>query len=249
MSVFKSIIMGLFAGLAFALVFPYSTNAQSPELQQQIKPIECVYTTTITGNNSTVDSTCDNQPVPTVTEVIVNDGSPIIIGTYQSATARSLRVWLDAQWYTNGVDPRLKTESDLWTLNLSGTLMLLAEGDYIVIVEVETISGLLLRNTFAATFSVLPRAGTANSPVLQEIRSINNGGAPSVPSFFIIPSPPQSYQIIPLQKPATKPIERLDNFFSPLETNDWLLRRIIAGIIGIGLVSLALHYALVLYRR
>ena len=249
MVVLKNIVVGLLIGPVFAVVYSYPTNAQSSGLQQQIEPIECIYTTTITGHSPTLDSTCDNQPVPTVSEVIINEGSPVIIGKYQSATARSLRVWLSAQWYTNGVDPRLKTEADIWTLDLSGTVMLLSEGDYTVIVEVETIGGLLLRNTFAATFNVAPHTATVDNIASQKDPGINKRGMPSIVNFFALPSPPQSYQKVSPENQVTEPLASADHFFSPIETGNWLLRRVVAGMIGIGLISLAVRYALMLYRR
>lgn len=132
----------------------YPSMATESHLSQQIKPIECVYTTTQTGEQETVTSTCENQPVPTVTQIIIENSRPVIKGTYRASTALMLRVWINGQWYTYGTDARLTTNGDSWTLDLSGLNMSLQAGTYVIVVEVETTDGLLLRNTNAGAFII-----------------------------------------------------------------------------------------------
>ena len=153
-------ISSVFVGFAASAV----ASAQQTELTQEIKPIECVYTTTDDGTGTTTNSTCEGQPIPDMTEVIVNQGRPILRGTYSATRAIALRVWLNGQWFTLGVDSRLTTDGDTWSLDLSDLNEALQSGLYMVIVEVETNDGLLLRNTNAGSFIVPVRPVDPVSP-------------------------------------------------------------------------------------
>lgn len=137
----------------------YISFAQQSELRQQIQPFECIYTTTQTGGGSNMDSTCDGQPVPVLTSIELNNGRPVLHGTFDASRSIMLRVWINGQWYTLGVDARLTTAGDDWSLDLSGLANSLQPGIYIIMAEVETDDGLLLHNTDAGSFIV---------PVLQQ---------------------------------------------------------------------------------
>lgn len=145
------VVMALVVGGATGCV---NALAQQIELEQRIAPLECVYTTTQTGGGLNMDSTCDNQPVPLLTSVDINNGRPILRGTFNASRSLTLRVWIDGQWYTLGVDGRLMMRDDDWRLDLSGLKEALRPGWYSVVVEVETTDGLLLRNTDAGMFNV-----------------------------------------------------------------------------------------------
>lgn len=139
------------------------SSAQQVQLEQQINPIECIYTTTTTGVGSNVDSTCDNQPIPLVTSTITNNGRPVIKGVFSATRAIMLRVWINGQWYTYGTDARVTVNGDLWELDLSSLNAPLIAGSYTVVIEVETNDGLLLRNTEAAIFEI----SNVQAPVAQ----------------------------------------------------------------------------------
>jgi hypothetical protein len=143
------------------LLGPLVAASQS-QFQQEIKPFECIYTTTETGNGQNTVENCQNQQVPTVEEVVVNAGRPVLRGMFQASKALMLRVWINSQWYTYGTDARLSVTGDEWALDLSNLSAPLAAGDYEVIVEVETNDGLLLRHVSAATFFVSTEAAASD---------------------------------------------------------------------------------------
>ncbi|MET0980357.1 MAG: hypothetical protein ABWX90_03815 [Candidatus Saccharimonadales bacterium] len=161
----------VFAGFAWALSNGKSALAQQSELTQQIKPIECIFTTTQTGNGAHVDSTCDNQPIPLVASVDINSGRPLVRGSFDSVRSIMLRVLVNGRWYVSGIDARLTTNANLWALDLTGIPMSLSAGVYTVAVEVETVDGLVLRNASAATFEVLQRTIKSDAPPLPFGRS------------------------------------------------------------------------------
>jgi hypothetical protein len=149
------------------------SSAQQVQLEQQINPIECTYTTTQTGTGSNIDSTCDNQPIPLVTSIIANNGRPVIKGVFSATRAIMLRVWINGQWYTYGTDARLTVNGDLWELDLSSLNVPLIAGVYTVVIEVETNDGLLLRNTEAAIFEILNVQTPATQQLSPPISSVN----------------------------------------------------------------------------
>lgn len=150
----KFIVIIIISSIVVGFLASTTTSAQQTELTQEIQPIECVYTTIDDGMGTTTNSTCEGQPIPDMTEVIVNQGRPILRGTYSAMRAIALRVWLNGQWFTLGVDSRLTTDGDMWLLDLSDLNMPLQSGLYTVVVEVETSDGLMLRNTNAGSFVV-----------------------------------------------------------------------------------------------
>jgi hypothetical protein len=87
------------------LLGPLVAASQS-QFQQEIKPFECIYTTTETGDGQNTVENCQNQQVPTVEEVVVNAGRPVLRGMFQASKALLLRVWFNSQWYTYGTDAR-----------------------------------------------------------------------------------------------------------------------------------------------
>ena len=140
------------------LIVSYPVAAQQSQLQQQILPIECVYTTAYTGLESGTTSTCDDQPLPTVTKVLVNEGYSVIIGHFSALKTQLLRVWLNEHWYTLGVDARLSAVGDTWVLDLSHMDVPLEAGQYRIMLEASTGGGFLLHNIDAAIFTVSPLA-------------------------------------------------------------------------------------------
>lgn len=149
-------VVALFAsGMCMIAFHVESVSAQQSMLQQTIRPIECVYTSTQTGSGTVQDNTCEGQPIPSVTAVAVNGGRPVLDGFFSSYRADTLKVWINGQWYTHGIDSRLTTEGDGWRLNLSGLNTSLLPGMYTVMVESQVDGHLLLRNTDAAKFEVV----------------------------------------------------------------------------------------------
>lgn len=159
----SAIVMTFFIFVAALCVFETS-SAQQVQLQQQIGPLECIYTTTQTGSGVNTNSTCDNQPIPLVTKVILNSGRPLLRGSFDAARSVMLRIWISGQWYTSGIDSRVAVDANEWTLDLSSLPLPLAAGTYTVIIEVETDDGLLLRNTQAATFEIAPPVASSAPP-------------------------------------------------------------------------------------
>lgn len=150
--------MKLYLGLAvlvavYTVAFAgYVAGATSVRFEQQINPIECIFTTTQTGETVTTSDDCDEQPIPTITSILGGGGRPVILGKYSSARAGTLRVWLGGQWYTLGVDARLKANGDNWKLDLSGLKEPLPPGDYEVSVAIQTHDGYMIRNSAAGRF-------------------------------------------------------------------------------------------------
>lgn len=89
---------------------------------------------------------------PTINPVVVNDGHPIITGTFDAAYTDQLRVDVNGVWYVLGVDSELTANGDDWTLDLSELNPPLAPGSYNIIVETTTIEGATLSATIS--FSV-----------------------------------------------------------------------------------------------
>lgn len=168
------IFVGLLISITSALSLFTSSYAQQVQLQQQINPLECIYTTTQTGGGENTNSTCDNQPIPLVTNVVVNSGRPLLRGSFDAARSIMLRIWISGQWYTYGIDSRMTVDANEWTLDLTDLPVALMPGVYTVIIEVETNDGLLLRNTAAATFEVL----NTHEPTRQPSSSAIDGLAP-----------------------------------------------------------------------
>lgn len=191
--------MFIFAGLLISITSTLSvftpSYAQQVQLQQQIKPLECVYTTTQTGGGENTNSTCDNQPIPLVTNIVVNSGRPLLQGSFDAARSIMLRVWISGQWYTHGIDSRVTVDANEWTLDLTGLPVALIPGVYTVMIEVETNDGLLLRNTAAATFEVL----NTHEPARQLSPPTINGLAPFYTHMIL----PQTQEAAGMVNPST----------------------------------------------
>lgn len=175
-------------GSVVNICIAYTSFAQQSQLQQQIKPFECIYTTTQTGEGSNMDSTCEDQPVPQLTNVDVNSGRPLLRGTFSAAQSLMLRVWINGQWYTHGVDPRLTVADDDWQLDFSELPIPLQAGVYVVMVEVETGGGLLLRNTNAGSF-IVPVVPLSSPQVPQRLPH-----NPLIPGFFTPTTSPRNQE-------------------------------------------------------
>lgn len=189
-----ALLLSIVAGLTFA----DPLGAQKVQLNQQIKPLECTYTSTNTGSGVVMTSTCPNEPVPMVTSVDVSAGRPIIRGYFKASATKMLRVWVGGQWYTLGSDVHLSAIGDMWTLDLAGSSASFPPGDYVVTVDVEASDGLSIRNSYAWTFTVqLKYSGdtTTSQPpfVMQQPSEIE--------------TPPDISVVLPLDnEPTNKPI-------------------------------------------
>lgn len=174
--------------------------AQQVRIEQQIKPIECTYTTTQTGTTTTTTSdNCNDLPVPTVTTLSVNGGRPLIRGAYDASRTALFSVWLYGQWHTLGVDSHLTTDADTWILDLSEMTQPLPSGTYNVVLWVEANDGLVIQDSHAATFSLVqtkppvvapgvPKSpGSLETPGASDVQTtilgIDETGPPFVPSL------------------------------------------------------------------
>lgn len=203
----KSILMQwlVFFSLLTIVVSATPATAQSAKLRQQINQIECVYTSTDTGWEVAGNSICDGRSAPKVTDVWVNDGRPIITGTYSASTLKGLRVWINSQWFTLGIDNRLQASDGVWVLDLSDLASPLPVGAYIIAIEEETTNSLLLSNSMAGIF-VVESASAPATPV----------GAPIVDSsgleFLDRPYSPFPHLAAPIELPVDEPVDELPEY-------------------------------------
>lgn len=149
------VIGSLLIGTSVSLSSGEQIMAQKVQLSQEINAYICNYSTQ-SGSSENNDSTCQNQPVPILTQVTGTGGRPILQGRYDAARARYLSVWFSDHWYKYGRDKPLSAQGDRWTLDLSTQSVPIKTGTYDVVVEVETNDGLLLRNVGAGSFTIPP---------------------------------------------------------------------------------------------
>lgn len=202
-------------------------TAQQSQLQQQITPYECMYTTVETGGEPHTDNTCDGQPIPLLASVDVNKGRPILYGTFSADQSASLRIWINGQWYTLGTDARVTVNDDDWKLDLSGLTAPLQPGVYTVMVEAQTNSGLLLRNTSAGSFIVLLTIPVIppNIPLAQQtlLQNLFQSGV-FIPT--IIPQTQEGVELPDTVRPPKLPdvLPDVNGGNSNLALNGWAMR-------------------------
>lgn len=172
-------------GFGMVVVSP-SVAAQPVTFEQQIKPIECVYTAVTTGGAPNTTTNCNNQPLPVVTTVTVNGTHVVIVGHFVAADTRILRLWIAGQAYVLGSDAELTAAGDTWVLDLQ----ILHAGKYAVTLEAETNDNYLLRNVDAATFTVTTSGGTVPSQPNVPIDTEFGGESTYGNGFLTIPALP-----------------------------------------------------------
>ena len=121
-------------GLTLSVLSTGYVVAKDSQLEQQILPQDCNYTTVETGSGVVNDIDCPTFP-PVVSNVDVNDGRPVIIGVYDAIHTEELKVWVNGRWYVYGVDSELTTNGNVWKIDLSQLTNPLPAGDYELIVE------------------------------------------------------------------------------------------------------------------
>ncbi len=187
---------------------------QQVEFNQEINPYVCVYTSVQSGGEAaTTDTTCAEQPVSTVEEVLGDIRFPRIIGFFNTAETKIMRVEVNSRAFTSGIDDALDITSTVnqWELDLSQMSTPLNSGSYVVSVEVETYDGLLLRNqnafTFYVPFSLTPPSSDSILPRVGRVPNMNNMILIS-PISPVTPSEnPKSEVIKPDASPPVKPLD------------------------------------------
>lgn len=247
----RILYLGMFGiGVMTIMLSPVAAASQS-QLQQEIKPFECIYTTTETGSGQNTVEDCQNQQIPSVEEIVVNAGRPVLRGVFQASKALMLRVWINSQWYTHGTDARLSVSGDEWTLDLSDLSTPLATGDYEVIVEVETNDGLLLRHVSAATFFVPTEAVTSdhNDAVLSPSISSLIYKFFSSDSTNPLPPPTDKETVLPLPGKVQKPGSIDQPASDGMPAGQSTLQTVAVVIGGVVVVSVGVAAATVFIRR
>lgn len=133
---------------AVSLMSPSWSNALESQLSQTIEPITCVYTNVTQGSGHSLSTTCQSEIAPTITSLAARSGHPLVSGTYSSARARTLSVYVGAKKYTLTINNELTVNGDNWTLDTPIGVSQLRPGIYDVVVEVLTIDDILLRSVY-----------------------------------------------------------------------------------------------------
>lgn len=131
---FFKLLAVVFAVSLLAAPSVFAQSSASSTLEQQIRALECNYTTVETGLGRTHASTCPHF-APTIEIIDTNMGRPIITGIYDAVHTKELRIQVGDVWYVLGVNKELTVYGNVWVLNLSNPQHALPEGDYLIIVE------------------------------------------------------------------------------------------------------------------
>jgi hypothetical protein len=141
-------VLKIFGATLLTVLFSHSAvlaqSSTDSQLNQEITAFECNYTTVVTGLGKTHSGTCPPF-TPTIAIINTNMGRPTITGVYDAVHTKALRVQVNNQWYTLGIDIELTVNGNVWVLNLSNAQHTLSSGDYLIIVETEDNDGVVRR--------------------------------------------------------------------------------------------------------
>ncbi len=175
----------LVLSIIISLISSSTVMANNSQLQQEILPQDCSYTTVETGNGVVNDIDCPTFP-PVIDNVDVNGGRPVVVGVYDAVHTAELKVWVDGRWYVYGVDRELTTSGNVWTFRMSSDSNKLDTGQYIFKVETVDHGGVLQSGQTEFTIkSVKPDGDTQGTDDGYIIPGIPNTGIARASIFSI----------------------------------------------------------------